>query len=183
MRHISHTVSHIYDLPTRPTTQPGSQMDGYMMTASRPSSPRIPNGQRRQKIQAGLVNLYCLPPRAEAIQLIKRYFSNTGLLFPYIHETTFTETYEAMESTNFEQVRRTWLGLLNMVLALARSTTIDTGMDAQQRTAQSEMYYQRAHGLCGKQMVRGSSLEVGKYCCTRISVSRRDIGGPMLMVA
>lgn len=158
MRHVSRAVARVYNVNASPASQPTLQMDGHLMTASRSSSPRrlLSPGS-----MDAAVNYYAVPPRAETLALVRRYFSNTGVLFPFLHEETFLETYEVMERNNFQGVRRTWLGLLNMVLALARSTAVDMDSDAEKRMLQSETYYQRARGLCGKQMMRGTSLEVG----------------------
>lgn len=95
------------------------------------------------------------------MDLIKQYFSDTGLLFPYLHEETFLDTYAEMKRTNFTKVRRTSLGLLNMVMALATSTTVGNDMSAEQRAEVSNVYYQRAVSLCDKQILRGTSLEIG----------------------
>jgi hypothetical protein len=107
------------------------------------------------------VQPYSRIPEKEAMDLIKQYFSDTGLLFPYLHEETFLDTYAEMKRTNFTKVRRTWLGLMNMVMALATSTTVVSGMSVEQRAEVSNVYYQRAVGLCDKQILRGTSLEIG----------------------
>lgn len=90
-----------------------------------------------------------------------QYFSNTGLLFPYIHAGTFVKTYEEMKNNNFTNVRRSWLGLLNIVMALATSATIEENLSAEKRAQESNVYYQRALGLCDKHIMRGTSLEIG----------------------
>jgi hypothetical protein len=95
--------------------------------------------------------------------LLQQYFSNTGLLFPYIHEKTFLTTYAEAQANGFKEVNRTWLGLLNIILALVTSTEIRTNQSAQERAALSDIYYQRAIGLCDKQVMRGTSLEIVQY--------------------
>ena len=97
--------------------------------------------------------------------LITRCFSNTGLLFPYLHEQTFLETYAQMRKDNFTRVQRTWLGLLNMVLGFASSTTEEIDLPAKKRATDSDVYYQRALLLCEKQLMRGTSLELGMLSC------------------
>lgn len=139
------------------------ESDIGIMSASRPSTPtghpstRQYNGTRNESS----VNIYALPPEGRTRELIAQYFGDTGLLFPYIHEGTFWESYNEMKSSNFKRVRRSWLGLLNIVMALATSTTIDTRMTAEKRARESDVYYQRATGLCEKQIMRGASLEIG----------------------
>ena len=68
-----------------------------------------------------------------------------------------------MKQNNFTKIRKTWLGLLNMVLALTTSTTLSDTLSAEKRADTSDVYYQRAVGLCGEQILRGTSLEVGTY--------------------
>jgi hypothetical protein len=93
---------------------------------------------------------------------MSQYFSNTGFLFPYIHAGTFMETYEELKRNNFTKVRRTWLGLLNIVMALSTSTAVHEDMSAEKRARESDVYYQRALGLCDKLIMRGTSLEIGR---------------------
>jgi hypothetical protein len=108
---------------------------------------------------------YVLAPAGETEQLMDMYFSDAGLLYPYIHEATFRETYQQLKRHNFRgSVRRTWLGLLNMVLAMAVSPagwTQSPTQDAVSSTS-SETFYQRARELCKPQMLRGTTLEIGK---------------------
>jgi hypothetical protein len=103
-----------------------------------------------------------LPPDHETEELIRQYFSNTGALFPYIHQASFMDTYNYLKQNNFRTpVRRTYLGLLNMVLAMAawsesgRRTVTSSGYG-------SDLFFQRAQELCKKQIMRGASLETGK---------------------
>lgn len=105
-----------------------------------------------------------LPSHEQTEQLVNRYFSNTGMLFPYIHKPTFVETYSHICEQNFRgNVRRTFLGLLNMVLAMAAWS--ESGRQSTAETTshfESAIFYQRAQELCGKSMQRGTSLETGK---------------------
>lgn len=113
-------------------------------------------GKRKEK-----VDIYAIPPEPLVMDLLHRYFSYPGYFFPYIHEDTFMETYRQIRNTKHPLVRRSWLGLFNMVLAMAVSTRIDNTVDAVDRFQESDVYYQRAYGLCGKLMLRGASLEIG----------------------
>ena len=131
-------------------------LDGSIMSVSRPSSP--PN---RGTPKLSEVNIYALPPESLTLALIKRYFANTGLLFPYVHEETFLAKYNEMKQNNFSKVARTWLGLLNMILALATSSQ-PYDQPADVRAEQSEVYYRRALRLCDMHIMRSTSLEVGK---------------------
>lgn len=132
------------------------------MSVSRPPSP-VPTRQGRVAGLDKVVNLYALPPDTQVMDLIRRYFNDTGYLFPYIHEETFLQTYIEFRGQAQPKVRRTWLGLLNMVLAIATKVTVDSRVDAERRSEESNIFYQRALGLCQKQIMRGTSLEVGEH--------------------
>jgi hypothetical protein len=105
--------------------------------------------------------IHSLPPDSVTRDLLGLYFSNTGLLFPFIHEPSFFQEYDAMRSNTVPRVRRTWLGLLNIVLAMATSTSADPKKSPMVRRNESDVFYQRAYELCKKQMLRGANLETG----------------------
>lgn len=136
---------------------PGAAEGGFV-NASRPSSPPRKIGQDKRTH----VNIFTLPLQADTLGLIERYFSNTGLLFPYIYPPVFLDTYHQMARENFSRVRRTWLGLLNMVLAMATITAIPGSARADARIEKSDVFYQRGLGLCGSEILRGTTLEVGR---------------------
>ncbi|KAG8352663.1 hypothetical protein FVEN_g9299 [Fusarium venenatum] len=105
-----------------------------------------------------------LPPDHEMQRLINAYFTNTGILFPYIHEQEFLDTYHQFRASSFRSnVSRTWLGLLNMILAMATCTSCweDTGSES--HFEQSDVFYRRAQELCQAQMLRGTTLEIVQY--------------------
>ncbi|KIW29792.1 uncharacterized protein PV07_05580 [Cladophialophora immunda] len=109
------------------------------------------------------VNIYGLPPEAYTWRLIKEYFQKTGQLLPFIHEESFCETYFQLKRTNFTMARRTWLGLLNMILAMATTLTVDGYTSSEERIAESDVYYQRANGLCERESRANISLELVQY--------------------
>jgi hypothetical protein len=107
-----------------------------------------------------------MPPDGEAILLIKKYFCTTGVLFPYIDEVEFFKTYRELTSSNIRMVRRSWLGLLNMVLAMSTHASHGSESAALERGTKPETFFHRAMALCDKQIRRGTSLEVGEYKST-----------------
>ena len=96
-------------------------------------------------------------------ELFRVYFRNTGILFPFVHEPSFMETYYAFKASNFSKVRRTWLGLLNAILAMASSIDPASKMNAINRGERSSAFYERAVTLCGKSSIKGASLEIVQY--------------------
>ena len=145
---------------------PSMPLDHAIISISQPPSPSGRMHASRKTVgtsNGDKINIYALPNETITRNLIARYFGDTGLLFPYIHEQTFLNTYNEIKTNGFTKIRRAWLGLLNMIMAMATSTTIVNGLSAEKRARESDVYYQRAMGLCKEQIMRGTSLEIGKF--------------------
>lgn len=80
-------------------------------------------------------------------------------------------TFEQASKNGFKGVRRTWLGLLNMVFAHAVVNTSEPTFIAQsdwgsaaKRNTEAEIYYKRAYALCSEQIMKGAgiSIETGR---------------------
>ncbi|KAI7777484.1 c6 transcription [Diaporthe eres] len=100
-----------------------------------------------------------LPPDDEMDALVDRFFRDTGALFPFVHPYTFMETYRHTKSIGFRRSRRSWLGLLNSILAMSIFTSGSWSSTATGRGAKAEIFFTRAKALCLDQMLSGSSLE------------------------
>lgn len=138
-----------------------ASLDGGFVNALRPPSPGpgvidLTSQKHTER------DMFALPPPQETSRLVHKYFSDTGLLFPYIYPPSFLETYRSMTENNCK-VRRTWLGLLNMMLAMANITAAPNEEPAKQRIAAADVFYKRALNLCGNEMLRGTTLEVGMF--------------------
>lgn len=103
-----------------------------------------------------------LPPDDEMDTLVSRFFVDTGLLFPFVHGPSFLETYNRVKATNFRKFRRSWLGLLNAILAMATVTSASANVTATDRAGKAEVFYMRAKALCLDQMFNGATLETGE---------------------
>lgn len=165
MRHIFRAMTKRFPITQDVVTPLSSSNFGLyqanMVTASRPVSPSNYRPSRRQDRQTIQTNV--LPPDHETQRLLRCYFSNTGILFPFIHEQSFLETYNRVRSDNFRKdVRRTWLGLLNMILAMAVCTASSADESACDQFQQSEIYFRRGQELCKSQILRGTTLEIGE---------------------
>ncbi|KIW18541.1 hypothetical protein PV08_02829 [Exophiala spinifera] len=111
-------------------------------------------------VSQGSVSIYALPSEARTWSLIGQYFSKSGQLLPLIHEESFREAYFQMKQNNFTMARRTWLGLLNIMLALATMISNEGHQSAVERIKESDVYYQRAQGLCDRESSHTSSIEL-----------------------
>ena len=135
-------------------------LDNGIFNTSRPMSPIDPSTRDHTRNDVD-TSAYALPSEARTRELLKCYFSNTGLLFPYIHEPSFVARYDELKENNYTRVSRTWLGLLNMVLAMSTNTIVNDERSVGQRMAESDIFYRRALELCSRQILRGTSLEIG----------------------
>ena len=137
-------------------------MASHIPHKSRPPSPISVHADHSDTVSIG-AEPFILPPQRETLYLIELYFSTTGILFPYIEKEGFLQTYRQLNSTNIVSVRRPWLGLLNIVLAMA--TSVNTGYDvtlsARERTSKSDVYFRRAFMVCDRQIRHGTSVEIG----------------------
>ncbi|OAR02365.1 hypothetical protein LLEC1_02448 [Akanthomyces lecanii] len=89
-----------------------------------------------------------LPSQIETELLLAHYFNNTGLLFPYIDKTEFLETYSRLKARGYSsEVRRSWLVLLNIVMAMARCTAAPPDLDVSICNTPAAVFYQRAKEL------------------------------------
>lgn len=103
-----------------------------------------------------------LPQGNQGIELVDKFFYNTGYLFPYLHEGLFKERYRLMLASPQRPSSRSWLALLHMVFAMSSSTSLDEGLSPPQRREQSDTYAQKALEFLGPQLMRGANLEHGK---------------------
>jgi len=104
-----------------------------------------------------------LPLGHEGIELVDKFFYNTGYLFPYLQEGLFKEKYRSMLASPKRPPSRSWLALLYMVFAMSSSTSLDEGLSPHQRREQSNTYAQNALGFLGPQLMRGANLEHGTF--------------------
>ena len=143
-----------------PSNRAGAASGG--VSISRPHPVRDDSDAGEGSRLRGRVNIYAIPSEARTWDLIKEYFQKTGQLLPFVHEESFCAAYFEMKRNNFTMTRRTWLGLLNIILAMAATLEVEGSVSAQKRIDESDVYYQRANALCDKESRRNISLELGE---------------------
>lgn len=150
----SDVKNHRIDIPHRPS-----------LDVSRPATPH----RTTSRPMIGEVGdfdhgLDCLrlPPNEEMDGLVSHFFVDTGALFPFVHAPSFIETYNRVKGNNFRKFRRSWLGLLNSILAMVTVTSASASVTATERAAKAEVFYMRAKALCLDQMLHSASLETGE---------------------
>ncbi|KAL4807917.1 fungal-specific transcription factor domain-containing protein [Aspergillus unguis] len=159
LRNLSRAVVRVERTQEQITSPPVNQgsFDGGFVNERRPCS-LVPPVQAHEGSRERQSSMFSLPSDDEMLPLIHRFFGDTGLLFPYIHPHAFFETYSELKGS--KKVRRTWLGLLNMVLAMAKLTAVSERTPAEVCLKESAVYYTRAFDLCRGEILRGTTLEV-----------------------
>ncbi|KAL7908084.1 fungal-specific transcription factor domain-containing protein [Trichoderma velutinum] len=147
--------------PTRPLPV-DARMEGAMMSISRPASP-IAGAQSLDYSLSAAVDVYSLPPEADMLHLIRLFFADTGMLFPYVHEGSLLEEFAAAKQNNFTSIRRSWLCLLNMILAFATCVSARPDLPVERNAAESDVFFKRAQALSGKMAFRTANVEIVQY--------------------
>ena len=132
-------------------------MDHSILDLSRPASPPL-NATNRNRIDACV-----LPPEEEVLHLIDLFFSDTGMLFPYIHKGDLLQTWTTAKCNNFRSIRRSWLCLLNMIMAFATCVSASHDLPVEVSADNAEIYFERAYALAGNMAFTSGSLETVQF--------------------
>lgn len=103
---------------------------------------------------------FALPSPSEAEELLRVYFTTVNLMVPFIHEDSFLEMYRKARSDGARTMRKSWLGVLNMLLAVGTNVLTPTSPPLE-RTSRADMYFERAVELVKPQMLGRLSVELG----------------------
>ncbi|KAF4781536.1 fungal specific transcription factor domain-containing protein [Colletotrichum scovillei] len=139
------------------SSTPAKHAQQHILAVSRSQSPVTDSFDSRKLEKPSEASR--LPPEEEVINLVRQFFRDTGLLFPYIHEESFWKTYAQYRATGMQNAKTAWLALLQMVLAMATSTMNATGVGLGDRQAISEVHYRRAKALSMTEMMTGANVE------------------------
>ena len=105
-------------------------------------------------------------PSSEAMEnMLDIFFDHAGVVFPFVREETVRQQYNEFKANGFTRARRTWLGMLNMIFAMAAKfdqSENDTA-SSKSRFHRSDVFYKRAKRLCGELSKRVISLEIVHY--------------------
>jgi hypothetical protein len=93
------------------------------------------------------------------IRLVNQFFSGIGLLFPYIYKKAVLDGIEEMKMTHFYGVRRSWLCLLNTIMAFATCVTTTLQDRKENCTAEADFFLQRALKLLPNFALKPANLE------------------------
>jgi hypothetical protein len=126
---------------------------------SRVASPMTTTFSETSPVARHHINVRSLPAEARALHLIRLFFSDTGMLFPYIHEQAILRTYSAARQSRFTAVSRSWLCLINVIFAFATYISANPDQSAEKNAAESEVFIERAQALSGEIEMKSASLE------------------------
>ena len=168
-RCILHMVARVnnIDEPWSPALKQGERptdiMNHNTSLARNATSYHFPNPHTQLKDASDKYHF----PSDETVQpLLKVYFSDVGTLFPYIHEATFRENYASFRKRDPRNCRPIWLGLLNMILAVAKNSIHRNDSSVNEWTTEAQTYYRRAVSICDRYILGGSTLENGRFPLT-----------------
>ena len=141
---------------------PSRQSDNVITQSlvSRAGSPAVTMSET-SPISRYAVTTRSLPSEARAVSLIMLFFSDTGMLFPYVHEGEILRSYAAAKENHFVSVSRSWLCLLNVIFAFATYISAHPEQPAEKNAADSEIFIERAQALSSEIELRTASIETG----------------------
>jgi hypothetical protein len=108
------------------------------------------------------VDCFFLPPEAKIIRLVDMFFSSTGMLFPYIYKKSVLDGLVEMRTRQCG-VRRTWLCLLNIIMAFATCITGAPEWGRENCAADADAFLQRALQLLPNIALTPANLEACTY--------------------
>ena len=140
---------------THTNTQREASSRDLTANLSRPVSPPLPSTRPKPKA----MHPYILPSRAEILRLVDLFFANTGQFFPYIHKKTIVNMVEELDVVRCTGIRKSWLCLLNAILAIGTSLDVDNGRPIRSRESESDIFLQRALTLSPWTISKTANLE------------------------
>jgi hypothetical protein len=145
-----------HQIPPSSNRRPRDKIDAY----DDPEPSRSLGGSQNQAI-----NPYDLPPIHDAHTYINHFFTQVALFVCCIHQISFLENFRShvadLQQRRRSGVSRVWLGILNLVFAISR-TTMEGHMPDANKLAACEVFYQRAMKLGWERALRGRSVEAGR---------------------
>ena len=152
-------------------TQAPSTIQMNVNYISRPSSPPPLSLEKLRSAtrSASIDDAYALPPKSKIINLVNRFFTETGMLFPYIYKKWVLDGLAGMNLTHLHGVRRSWLCLLNTIMAFATFLAPVPNDSVETGTPQADVFLQRALKLLPNITLKPANLEM----CKSLSVHTR----------
>ncbi|KIW16440.1 hypothetical protein PV08_06492 [Exophiala spinifera] len=142
LRQISNALS-------SPLVSPGVDDRHPQSMLSRPPSPR-PRIRVIATAGSRPVDMYALPPRDHGLRLLELFFSDSGMLFPYIHQEELLASYQSAFMQRPLSISSTFTCLLNAIFAMATYHSVRDDLDHRDALVESDVFYSRAKLLASK---------------------------------
>ena len=157
VRGVGHAETPGDYLPQPPMDVPGTHFEanGANTLLRRPAAETQDRAQQPRPVEP-----FALPSHSEAEELLRVYFTTVNLMVPFIHEDSFLAMYRKSRSDGARTMRKSWLGVLNMLLAVGTNVLTPTSPPLE-RTSRADMYFERAVELVKPQMLGRLSVELG----------------------
>ncbi|KAL2206003.1 hypothetical protein CC79DRAFT_1397979 [Sarocladium strictum] len=117
--------------------------------------------------------LYALPPIQATLYLVSLFFRDYGSMNPFLDEATFIPIHIDPIYDEAQAPDPSTLALLNMVLAIATASSMDSIKPAMRRLRISRLFYEKSKGLLSEHALECGSLKqvqayllMGQYLTT-----------------
>jgi hypothetical protein len=108
-------------------------------------------------------DLYVLPTYSSTILLVTIFFRGYGSMNPFLNDTTFLHTHvEEVYENSRQRPKASRLALLNMILAIASTTSVDSTYPVERWIRLSKTFYKRARGLYAQDIFQSPDLDLGE---------------------
>jgi len=107
-------------------------------------------------------DVYVLPTLSTTLYLVMIFFRDYGSMNPFLDDATFVPTHVTPIFRERRQPKPSRLALLNMMLAIATTSSIDVVKPAKRRIWLSGKFYERARVLSLRDAFGCAGIETGK---------------------
>lgn len=151
-----------YSLASHDTTYFQTHLESIRPESSPPSSLFCSKSEALAK-PSSEDDLYDLPTYSSTILLVTIFFRGYGSMNPFLNDITFLRTYvkEVYENSGL-RLKASRLALLNMILAVASATSVDSTYPVEHWIRLSKTCYRRARGLYVQNIFQPVDLELGE---------------------
>ena len=125
---------------------------------SRAPSPTADQARGGKRLKGVIAQL---PTEDRVLHLLELYFSDTGILYPFISEQHVRSGYNTVKEQNFVSITRPFLGLLSAIFAVAILVKADPSRNISQNTAEAEVYFHRGLCLASDCALQSTDIETG----------------------
>ncbi|KIX97612.1 uncharacterized protein Z520_06390 [Fonsecaea multimorphosa CBS 102226] len=143
-------------------------------SSTRPLVSRAPSptaDQTRDGIRPKDVIVAQLPSEDRVLHWLELYFSDTGILYPFISEQRVRSGYNSLKEQNFGSITRPFLGLLSAIFAVSILVKADPSCTISQNTAEADVYFHRSLSLASESALHSTDIEtvqclllLSQYC-------------------